>query len=471
MLRYYCSPFYVHSALHPVLDQLERSAGLKKTDPPEVKLDKLEALLGQGCREVTRATALLAPLLSIPTGQRYPPLEVAPERKKSLMLEALLEQLAGMAARPLLILLEDAHWIDPTSTELFQLIIERIQRLPVLLIIAFRPNFTPPWTGFPHITALSLSHLSHRQAAALVDKVTRGRQLPREVLDHIVKRTDGVPLYVEELTKTLLESGALEPAGNGFRLTGPLPLLSIPESLHNSLMARLDRLAGVKDVAHLAATLGRVFSHELLAAVSPLDETLLRKALDQLIDAELIYQRGAPPDIDLRVQARAGAGCRLQQPLAQQAPAAPPADRQTLEERFRRDHRDHARAARLPLPRRSAAGQGVPLCDACRRRRRCAATPRPRRAPASRRRSTRRARCRRRRMPRGRRSRRSSSSPASPRTGSTSSRTCATSSRCSRSRRRSTTANRCVGSSIGWAGSTTCSAASTARSSWPARRC
>ena len=281
-----------------MLDQLERAAGLNKGDAAEVKLDKLEALLSQGCREVTRAAALLAPLLSIPTGQRYPPLEVAPERKKSLMLEALLEQFAGMAAvRPLLILLEDAHWIDPTSTELFQLIIERIQRLPVLLIIAYRPGFTPPWTGFPHITSLSLSHLSPRQAATLVDKVTRGRQLPPEVLDHIVRRTDGVPLYVEELTKTLLESGALEPAGDGLRLTGPLPLLSIPESLHDSLMAPLDRLSGVKDVAHLAASLGRVFSHELLAAVSPFDEARLRQALDQLIDAELIYQRGAPPDI------------------------------------------------------------------------------------------------------------------------------------------------------------------------------
>ncbi|HSA81866.1 MAG TPA: adenylate/guanylate cyclase domain-containing protein, partial [Geminicoccaceae bacterium] len=297
VLRYYCSPFYVHTALHPVLDQLERAADLKKSDSAEAKLDKLEALLSLGAGKVARAAALLAPLLSIPTGHRYPPLEVAPERKKALMLEALLEQLAGLAARPLLILLEDAHWIDPTSTELFELIIDRIQRLPVLVIIAYRPSFTPPWTGFPHITSLSLSHLSHRQAMAMVDKVTRGRKLPPEVLDHIVERTDGVPLYVEELTKTLLESGALESVGGGFRLTGPLPLLSIPESLHDSLMARLDRLSGVKDVAHLAATLGRVFSYELLAAVSPLDEAALGQALEQLVDAELIYQRGTPPDV------------------------------------------------------------------------------------------------------------------------------------------------------------------------------
>ena len=228
MLRYYCSPFYVHSALHPVLDQLERAAGLKKSDPPEVKLDKLEGMLSQGSANVAQAASLLAPMLSIPTGDRYPPLDLAPERKKALMLEALLEQLAALAAQPVLVLLEDAHWIDPTTTELFQLTIERIQRLPVLVLIAYRPHFVPPWTGFPHITSLSLSHLSHRQAAVLVENVTRGRALPAEILDHIVKRTDGVPLYVEELTKTLLESGALEPTEDGFKLTGPLPLLSIP---------------------------------------------------------------------------------------------------------------------------------------------------------------------------------------------------------------------------------------------------
>ena len=296
VLRYFCSPFYVHSALHPVLDQLERAAHLKKSDPPEVKLDKLEALLRQGTDRVSRAAALLAPLLSIPTGERYPDLDVAPERKKILALEALLEQLAGLATRPVLVILEDAHWIDATSAELFQLIIERIQRMPVLAVIAYRPGFTPPWTGFPHVTSLSLAHLSHRQAAALVEKVTRGRKLPPEVLEHIVTRTDGVPLYAEELTKTLLDSGALELHGDSFRLTRPLPSLSIPESLHDSLMARLDRLSDVKEVAHLAATLGRVFHHDLLAAVSTLDEATLARALEQLVDAELIYQRGSPPD-------------------------------------------------------------------------------------------------------------------------------------------------------------------------------
>ena len=296
VLRYFCSPFYVHSALHPILDQLERAAQLKKSDPPEVKLDKLEALLSQGTSRVARAAALLAPLLSIPTGERYPELDVAPERKKTLALEALLEQLAGLAARPVLIILEDAHWIDPTSAELFQLMIDRIRSMPVVVLIAYRPGFNPPWTGFSHVTSLSLGHLSHRQAAALVEKVTRGRKLPPEVLEHIVTRTDGVPLYAEELTKTLLDSGALELVGDAFRLTKPLPSLSIPESLHDSLMARLDRLSDVKDVAHLASTLGRVFHHDLLAAVSLLDEAALGHALDQLVEAELIYRRGEPPE-------------------------------------------------------------------------------------------------------------------------------------------------------------------------------
>ena len=296
VLRYFCSPFYVHSALHPILDQLERAAQLKKSDPPEVKLDKLEALLKLGTSEAARAAALLAPLLSIPTGERYPPLDATPERKKTLALEALLEQLAGLASQPVLIILEDAHWIDPTSSELFHLIIDRIQRMPVMVVIAYRPGFTPPWTDFPHVTSLSLAHLSHRQAAALVDKVARGRKLPPEVLDHIVTRTDGVPLYAEELTKTLLDSGALELNGDVFRLTRPLPSLSIPETLHDSLMARLDRLSDVRDVAHLAAALGRVFSHDLLVAVAPLDEATLNHALEQLVEAELIYRRGTPPD-------------------------------------------------------------------------------------------------------------------------------------------------------------------------------
>ncbi|MGH6895858.1 MAG: AAA family ATPase [Geminicoccaceae bacterium] len=405
VLRYFCSPFYVHSALHPILDQLERAAQLKKSDPPEVKLDKLEALLSQGTSRVARAAALLAPLLSIPTGERYDELDIAPERKKTLALEALLEQLAGLAARPVLIILEDGHWIDPTSAELFQLMIDRIQRMPVLVLIAYRPGFSPPWTGFSHVTSLSLGHLSHRQAAALVDKVMRGRKLPPEVLEHIVTRTDGVPLYAEELTKTLLDCGALELVGDSFRLTRPLPSLSIPESLHDSLMARLDRLSDVKDVAHLAATLGRVFSHDLLTAVSPLDAATLGHALEQLVDAELIYRRGTPPD----------AIYEFKHALVQDAAY------NSLLRRKRLQTGGSPRPSKRAFPRRSPPS---PSCwpttfarPVSRRRRsptrfaparrRSPATRRSRRAPASRRRSTWRTRCRRRRTRRARRSKRS----------------------------------------------------------------
>ncbi|MCE3250315.1 MAG: adenylate cyclase [Geminicoccaceae bacterium] len=342
VLRYYCSPFYVHTALHPILDQLERAADLKKSDSAEEKLDKLEALLSRGCRGASRAAALLAPLLSM-----------------------------------------------------FQLIIERIQRLPVLVIIVFRPSFTPPWTGFTHVTSLSLSHLSHEQAGALVEKVTRGRKLPAEVLEHIVRRTDGVPLYIEELTKTLLESGALEPVDDGFRLSGPLPLLSIPESLHDSLMARLDRLAGVKDVAHLAATLGRVFSYDLLSAVSGLDRATLGQALDQLVDAELIYRRGAPPDVIYE----------FKHALVQDA-----AYNSLLRSKRQQLHR---RIAETVEARFGELVESKPE----------AAMPRSRPAPASRRRSISRAGFRPARRHRAPRSRRSSSSRASRRTGPTMSRT------------------------------------------------
>ena len=237
----------------------------------------------------------------------------------------------------------------------------------MLLIVAYRPNFVPPWTGFPHITSLSLSHLSHRQAALLVDKVTRGRQLPPEVLEHIVKRTDGVPLYIEELTKTLLESGALEPDGDGLRLTGPLPLLSIPDSLHDSLMARLDRLSGVKDVAHLAATLGRVFSHELLAAVSPLDAAALGGALDQLIDAELIYQRGAPPDVIYEFKHALVQDAAYNSLLRSKRQQLHKEIAKTLEERFRETIETTPELLAYHYRAGIAAGQGVPLRDAGRR--------------------------------------------------------------------------------------------------------
>jgi class 3 adenylate cyclase/tetratricopeptide (TPR) repeat protein len=297
-LHYFCSPFYSSSALYPVLDQVERAADFRRHDPPTVKIEKLEALLGQASARPAEAAALLAPLLAIPTEGRYPPLDLTPQQHRAKVFAALLDQLTGLASRdPVLMIFEDAHWIDPTSIELFQLVVDRVQRLPVLLVMVFRPDFAPPWSGYPHISSLSLGRLGHRQAAAMVERVTGGKPLPFEVIEQIVARTDGVPLFVEELTKTILESDLLVDAGDRYVLTGPLPALAIPTTLHDSLMARLDKLAPVKEVAQLAATLGRVFSHELLAALSPLGQVALEQALSELVEAELLFRRGSMPEV------------------------------------------------------------------------------------------------------------------------------------------------------------------------------
>ena len=297
-LHYFCSPFYSSSALYPVLDQLERAADLRRQDSPTAKLEKLEGVLARGSARPGESASLLAPLLSIPTEGRYPPLDLTPQQHRAKVFSVLLDQLSGLASRdPVLMIFEDAHWIDPTSIELFQLVVDRVQRLPILLVMVFRPDFTPPWSGFPHITPLALGRLGHRQALALVERVTGGKPLPAEVVEQIVSRTDGVPLFVEELTKTILESDLLVDAGDRYVLTGPLPPQAIPSTLHDSLMARLDRLAPVKEVAQLAATLGRVFSHELLAALSQLGQASLEEALAELVEAELLFRRGSLPEV------------------------------------------------------------------------------------------------------------------------------------------------------------------------------
>ena len=218
--------------------------------------------------------------------------------QKARTFDALLEQLEGLAARePVLMILEDAQWIDPTTTELFERVIDRVRHLPVLLVISFRPDFTPPWTGFTHLTALTLNRLGQRQGAAIIERLTGGKTLPVEVMAQILAKTDGVPLFVEELTKTVLELGLLRDGGDHLELSGPLPPLAIPTTLHDSLMARLDRLAPVKEVAQIGAAIGREFSHELLAAVADLPEAELRSALDQLAHAELILRRDTAPGL------------------------------------------------------------------------------------------------------------------------------------------------------------------------------
>ncbi len=239
----------------------------------------------------------MADLLSIPSGSRYPRLDLSPQKRKEQTLIALLAQLDGLAARlPVLMIFEDAHWIDPTSLELLERIIDRIQGLPVLLIVTARPEFAPPWTGRPHVTVHPLNRLTRREGVAVIERLAGGRSLPKEVEDQIVARTDGVPLFIEELTKAILESGVLQSERDRYVLTAPLPPLAIPTTLHASLMARLDRLSPVRKIAEIGAAIGREFSHELIGAVSELPESELRDALDQLVASELIYRRGTPPD-------------------------------------------------------------------------------------------------------------------------------------------------------------------------------
>jgi predicted ATPase len=281
--------------LHPVIDLFERAAKFARDDAPSRKLDKLETLLAQATTNVVDAAPLIAALLAIPANGRYPPLSVSPQRQKERTLEILLEQLAGLARRqPVLAIHEDVHWADPTTLELLDLVIDRVRALPVLVIITFRPEFTPLWLGHAHVTLLSLSRLGRRQGAAMVEHLTGGKALPTEVLEQIVERTDGVPLFLEELTKAVLELGLLKEEAGSYALAGPLPPLAIPSTLQDSLMARLDRLAPVREVAQIGSVIGREFSHELLAAVVDLPDADLVDAMNQLASTGLVFRRGSP---------------------------------------------------------------------------------------------------------------------------------------------------------------------------------
>jgi len=296
LLSHFCSPFHQTSALHPVIGSLERAAGYAPDEPPGQKLEKLEALLGRATESLATVAPLLAALLSIPAGDRYPAIELSPQQQKEKTFAALIDRLVGLAAcQPVLAVYEDVQWSDPTTLELLEQMIDRVQRLPVLLMITFRPEFTPPWPGQAHMTALALNRLSRKEGVAMVAEVTGGRPLPDEVLDQIIAKTDGVPLFVEELTKNVLESGLLTDLGQHYALAGPLAPLAIPATLQDSLLARLDRLAPVKEVAQIGAAIGREFFYELLAAVATLGDNELQDALGQLVEAELIFRQGTPP--------------------------------------------------------------------------------------------------------------------------------------------------------------------------------
>ena len=233
-LRYFCSPHHQDSALYPSITQLERAAGFRREDTDAQRLEKLEAVLAQGTNDLSEAVPLLADLLSIPTGDRYPPLNLTPQKRKERTLQVQLAQIEGLAARqPVVMAFEDVHWSDPTTRESLDLIIDRMPALRVLVIITFRPEFTPPWVGRPHVTMLTLSRLPPRQPRGDDRAHDRRQELcPKEIADQIIDRTDGVPLFIEELTKTVVESGIVAEEGDHYALKGPVAPLAIPTTLH-----------------------------------------------------------------------------------------------------------------------------------------------------------------------------------------------------------------------------------------------
>ena len=322
-LRYSCSPHHQASALHPFITQLEHAAGFSREDAREARLAKLEALLARS-NASAEEIGFIAERMSVPTGDKYRLPDLTPQRRKEKTFEALLAQLARLAARqPVLMLFEDAHWIDPTSLELLTLTVAPASTLPLLLLVTARPEFTPPWPADAHVTMHALARLGRREGATLVARSAGGKALPAEILEQILARTDGVPLFLEELTKTIIESGLLREEDGHYALDGALPPLAIPTTLHDSLMARLDRLAPVREVAQIGAAIGREFSYRLLSAVAQQPDDRLTAALGPARPRGAGVRPRRGPGGGLHLQACAGAGGGLCQPIAR-APANAP---------------------------------------------------------------------------------------------------------------------------------------------------
>ena len=293
-LRYFCSPQHTDSALYPIISQMERAAGFAHADTGQAKLDKLDAVLAQSFTPRQDA-GLFAEMLSLPNDGRYPTLELAPQQRRQKTFEALTSQMEALSrANPLLMIFEDVHWIDPTSLEALGRTVDRIKTLGVLLIVTYRPEFESPWIGQPHVTVLTLNRLTKRDIDAMIERVVGNQSLPENIRQDIIERTDGIPLFVEEITKAVLETGSEAAAAQAISVA-PSPALAVPASLHASLMARLDRLGAAKEVAQIGAAIGREFSHELLAAVALKPESVLASALRSLVTSGLLFQQGAPP--------------------------------------------------------------------------------------------------------------------------------------------------------------------------------
>jgi class 3 adenylate cyclase/tetratricopeptide (TPR) repeat protein len=291
VFRYQCSPYHSGSAFYPFIDHLQRAAKFTESDSGASRLEKLGSLLGQLLPDVELATKLLAALMSLPM-DHYPPLEMSPERQKAETIGVLVRLIAHQSVRTsTLVLFEDVHWIDPSSRETLDALVEESRSRRVLCLITHRPEFAPPWSGAGHVTTLSLNRLGRREVSEIIGSVTGGMSIPQDVQEQILERTDGVPLFVEELTKSVIEAGVLEEIGGRYVTAGRLPSLAIPATLHDSLLARLDRLGDVKELAQTAACIGREFALDLLAGVSGLEATDLDGALERLINAGLIFRR------------------------------------------------------------------------------------------------------------------------------------------------------------------------------------
>ena len=280
--------------MYPTIGQIERAAGFTHDDTPQTKLDKLDALLAQSATSPHDA-ALLAEMLSLPNDGRYPKLELTPQQRRQKTLEGLTAQLEALSrTKPVLMIFEDAHWVDPTSLEALGRAVDRLRTLGLLLIVTYRPEFEPPWIGQPHVTALTLNRLGEREIAAMIDRLTGNKLLPVSIRQDIIERTDGIPLFAEEITKAALEAESEGVAARAIAAV-PSPSLAVPASLHASLMARLDRLGSAKEVAQIGAAIGREFSHALISKVARKSEAELGSALNRLIQAGLVFRQGEPP--------------------------------------------------------------------------------------------------------------------------------------------------------------------------------
>jgi predicted ATPase len=292
-----CSPYHANSTLYPVIEHLKRVMAWTPEDGAEAKLAKLEAALKEQSLPLAEAVPLYAELMSVPLPEgRYAPLGLSAKQQRERTLDALAAWLLEEAERrSVLRVWEDLHWADPTTLELLGLYIEQSPTVSMLNVLTYRPEFAPTWTLRSHMTPITLNRLERPEVEALIGHQANGKQMPAEVVEHIVSKADGVPLYAEELTKTILESDYLHEEADRYTLAGSLTELAIPATLQDSLMARLDRLPTIREIAQLGAVLGREFTYEMVQAIASIEETTLQKGLAQLVDAELLYQRGRPP--------------------------------------------------------------------------------------------------------------------------------------------------------------------------------